>query len=135
MGHPLHLRCVTAIRAIGMWPTCRCERRSLARPTEIAGEGLAPALPSPSRFSDATTMAYAEVEKALATRAAYASDWRDFAAWCASKGATSLPGTWALSPPICPGLLIAAANRPPSAAVPSRWLPAHDGWPRAADQR
>ena len=37
------------------------------------------------------TMAYAEAEKALATRSAYASDWRDFAAWCALSGATALP--------------------------------------------
>jgi site-specific recombinase XerD len=37
------------------------------------------------------TMAYAEAEKAAATRAAYASDWRDFAAWCATRGATPLP--------------------------------------------
>ena len=37
------------------------------------------------------TMAYAEAEKALATREAYASDWRDFTAWCASRGATALP--------------------------------------------
>ena len=37
------------------------------------------------------TMAYAEAEKAPATRAAYASDWRDFAAWCAARGATPLP--------------------------------------------
>jgi integrase len=37
------------------------------------------------------TIGYAEAEKALATRAAYASDWRDFAAWCASRGATALP--------------------------------------------
>ena len=37
------------------------------------------------------TMAYAEAEKALATREAYASDWRDFAAWCALRGATALP--------------------------------------------
>jgi site-specific recombinase XerD len=36
-------------------------------------------------------MAYAEAEKALATRQAYASDWPDFADWCASRGATSLP--------------------------------------------
>ena len=36
-------------------------------------------------------MGYAAAEKALATRAAYASDWRDFAAWCASRGATALP--------------------------------------------
>jgi site-specific recombinase XerD len=37
------------------------------------------------------TMAYAEAEKAPATREAYASDWRDFALWCAAKGATPLP--------------------------------------------
>ena len=37
------------------------------------------------------TMAYAEAEKAPATREAYASDWRDFAAWCASRGAAALP--------------------------------------------
>ena len=36
-------------------------------------------------------MAYAEAEKSAATRAAYASDWRDFTAWCASRGATALP--------------------------------------------
>jgi hypothetical protein len=36
------------------------------------------------------TMAYAEAEKALATRSAYVSDWRDFAAWCALRGATTL---------------------------------------------
>jgi hypothetical protein len=37
------------------------------------------------------TMAYAEAEKAPATREAYASDWRDFAAWCALRGTTALP--------------------------------------------
>jgi site-specific recombinase XerD len=37
------------------------------------------------------TMAYAAAEKAPATREAYASDWRDFAAWCAQRGATQLP--------------------------------------------
>jgi hypothetical protein len=37
------------------------------------------------------TMAYAEAEKAPATRAAYASDWRDFAVWCLARGAASLP--------------------------------------------
>jgi site-specific recombinase XerD len=37
------------------------------------------------------TMAYAAAEKAQATRAAYASDWRDFAAWCAARGASPLP--------------------------------------------
>jgi hypothetical protein len=34
---------------------------------------------------------FAEAEKAPATRAAYASDWRDFAAWCVLRGATALP--------------------------------------------
>jgi site-specific recombinase XerD len=37
------------------------------------------------------TMAFAAAEKSAATRAAYASDWRDFAAWCAARGATPLP--------------------------------------------
>jgi site-specific recombinase XerD len=37
------------------------------------------------------TMAYAEAEKAQATRAAYTSDWRDFPIWCLARGATPLP--------------------------------------------
>jgi site-specific recombinase XerD len=37
------------------------------------------------------TMAYAEAEKAAATRAAYAADWREFAVWCLARGATPLP--------------------------------------------
>ena len=53
---------------------------------------LGPALPGALTTAEIdATMAYAEAEKALATRAAYASDWRDFAAWCASRGATALP--------------------------------------------
>ena len=53
---------------------------------------LGPALPGALSTAEIdATMAYAEAEKALATRAAYASDWRDFAAWCASRGATALP--------------------------------------------
>ena len=35
------------------------------------------------------TLLFAEAEKA-ATRAAYATDWRDFAAWRALRGATAL---------------------------------------------
>jgi site-specific recombinase XerD len=49
---------------------------------------------SPGALSTAeidATMAYAEAEKAAATRTAYASDWRDFAAWCAARAATPLP--------------------------------------------
>jgi integrase len=53
---------------------------------------LGPALPGSLTTAEIdATMAYAEAEKALATRTAYASDWRDFAAWCASRGATALP--------------------------------------------
>ena len=53
---------------------------------------LGPALPGALTTAEIdATMAYAEAEKALATREAYASDWRDFAAWCASRGATALP--------------------------------------------
>jgi site-specific recombinase XerD len=53
---------------------------------------LGPALPGNLTVAEIdATMAYAEAEKALATRQAYASDWRDFAAWCASRGATALP--------------------------------------------
>ena len=37
------------------------------------------------------TMGYAAAETAQATRRAYQSDWADFAAWCASRGATALP--------------------------------------------
>jgi len=37
--------------------------------------------------------AFAEAEKASATRAAYQSDWRIFTAWCAARGRAPLPAT------------------------------------------
>jgi site-specific recombinase XerD len=37
------------------------------------------------------TMAYAENEKSAATRAAYASDWSQFQAWCHARNASPLP--------------------------------------------
>jgi site-specific recombinase XerD len=55
---------------------------------------LDPALPAIGVLSEAevdATIAFAANEKAQATRKAYASDWRDFAAWCAQRGATALP--------------------------------------------
>jgi site-specific recombinase XerD len=53
---------------------------------------LGPALPGALTTAEIdATMAYAEAEKALATRAAYASDWRDFSVWCLARGATALP--------------------------------------------
>ena len=39
---------------------------------------------------------FAENAKAAASRRAYASDWQDFAAWCAARGATALPATPAM---------------------------------------
>ena len=61
---------------------------------------LGPALPGSLTTAEIdATMAYAEAEKAVATREAYASDWRDFAAWCASRGATPCRRTSASSPP------------------------------------
>jgi hypothetical protein len=54
------------------------------------GPALPGALTTPPRID--ATMGYAAAETAQATRQAYASDWRrDFAAWCASRGATALP--------------------------------------------
>ena len=80
---------------------------------------LGPALPGALTTAEIdATMAYAEAEKALATRAAYASDWRDFAAWCASRGATALPAHVASSPPTCPASPTAAARPAPSAGGP-----------------
>ena len=53
---------------------------------------LGPALPGALTAAEIDlAMAYAAAEKAPATRTAYASDWQDFAAWCASRGARALP--------------------------------------------
>ena len=53
---------------------------------------LGPLLPGALTTAEIdATMGYAEAETSVATRQAYASDWRDFAAWCASRGATALP--------------------------------------------
>jgi hypothetical protein len=62
---------------------------------------LGPALPGAITTAEIdATMRFAEAEKALATRAPYAaSDWRDFAAWCASRGATALGG-WKAKVPV-----------------------------------
>ena len=55
---------------------------------------LDPALPALGMLSEAevdATMAYAQAEKAAATRKAYASDWRDFSRWCGARLAATLP--------------------------------------------
>ena len=53
---------------------------------------LGPALPGALTTAEIdATMAYAENEKSAATRAAYASDWKDFSIWCLARGATPLP--------------------------------------------
>ena len=77
---------------------------------------LGPALPGTLTTAEVdATMAYAEAEKSVATRAAYASDWRDFAAWCASRGATALPAHVGIVAPTSPPWLIRGARRAPSA--------------------
>jgi site-specific recombinase XerD len=64
---------------------------------------LDPAAPSALTMADALTpleaevvLEFAENAKATASRRAYASDWQDFAAWCAARGATALPATPAM---------------------------------------
>ena len=55
---------------------------------------LDPAMPAIGMLSEAevdATMAYAQAEKAAATRKAYASDWRDFSRWCGARLAATLP--------------------------------------------
>jgi integrase len=55
--------------------------------------GSLPALGVLTEAEVDATMAYAAAEKAASTRKAYTADWRrrDFAAWCALRGATPLP--------------------------------------------
>ena len=64
---------------------------------------LDPAAPGALTTADALTpieaeavLEFAENAKAAASRRAYASDWQDFAAWCAARGATALPATPAM---------------------------------------
>jgi site-specific recombinase XerD len=53
--------------------------------------GSVPAIGTLTTDEMAATMAYAEAQHSAATLAAYASDWNQFAAWCASREATALP--------------------------------------------
>jgi integrase len=93
---------------------------------------LGPALPGALITAEIdATMAYAEAEKALATRAAYASDWRDFAAWCALRGATALPAHVG----IVAAYLSALADSGRKSSTIGRRAAAIDGQPRAADQQ
>ena len=80
-----------------------------------------PAMPAHGMLTEAevdATMAYAQAEKAASTRAAYASDWADFAAWCAHRGATALPAQQGIVAAYLSALAhsLAAGNRPTSAA-------------------
>jgi site-specific recombinase XerD len=52
---------------------------------------LSPAAGSLTTAEIDLAMHFAENEKSASTRKAYATDWRDFAAWCAARGATPLP--------------------------------------------
>jgi hypothetical protein len=64
------------------------------------------------------TIAYAEAEKALATREAYAFDWRDFTAWCASRGATALPAHMGIVAAYLSGLADTAVRPARSGVAP-----------------
>src|SRR5271165_6712792 len=80
---------------------------------------LGPTLPGALSTAEIdATMAYAEAEKALATRAAYASDWPTSPPGAPPGAPQPCQRTSASSPPICPGSLTAAARPPPSAGVP-----------------
>ena len=61
-------------------------------------------------------MAYAQAEKAAATRKAYASDWRDFSRWCGARLAATLPAHPASSPATSRTWRSKAARPAPSAA-------------------
>jgi integrase len=53
---------------------------------------LDPAMPGAVTHAEMERVAdYLLAEKAPATREAYASDWRDFSAWCESRGLATLP--------------------------------------------
>ena len=53
---------------------------------------LGPALPGALTTAQIeAAMAYAEAEKSEATRKADSADWKDFVAWCAERGAGTLP--------------------------------------------
>ena len=67
------------------------------------------------------TMAYAEAEKAPATRVAYASDWKDFAVWCLARGAVSLPAHQ--------GIVAAYLSSLADAGRKVEWPLDHDGAP------
>jgi len=67
------------------------------------------------------TMAYATAEKAASTRAAYASDWRDFAVWCHARAATPLPAHQGL-------VAASAGSAAPSAPPASRRRPPLPTW-------
>jgi hypothetical protein len=98
---------------------------------------LGPALPGALTTAEIDrTMEYADAEKAQATREAYASDWRDFAAWCASRAATALPAHQGIVAAYLSSL--ADSGRKASTigrrAAANR-LPPQDGRPRAADRQ
>jgi hypothetical protein len=64
------------------------------------------------------TMGYVAAEKALATREAYASDWKDFSVWCFARGPLRSPPMSALSRPTSPASPTAAARPAPSGVGP-----------------
>ena len=67
-------------------------------------------MPSPAKPAEialAAALAYAQGADAPETRRAYATDWRDFTAWCAKTGLDPLPA----APETIAAFLAAAAPR------------------------
>ena len=85
-------------------------------PADQPGDGLSlPALPKDDPlYSTAQAAAkYMRAAKAKATLRAYASDWRDFQAWCVANGLTSLPAT-----PSTVALYLTSLASPPEGVAP-----------------
>jgi hypothetical protein len=61
-----------------------CDTENALVPTPESG-------PKPLETAIAAAAEFIAASKADATRKAYASDWRDFAAWCADHGLVDLP--------------------------------------------
>jgi site-specific recombinase XerD len=63
---------------------------------EPAAAGVLTTANALTQLEAEAVLEFAENAKAPASRRAYASDFRDFAAWCAARGTTALPATPAM---------------------------------------
>jgi len=90
----------------------------LARIAPVAEAALRlPELPADDPLYETAQAAhqYMEAAKAAATRRAYDSDWRHFAAWCDQNGLASLPAT-----PSTVALYLTSLAKPPEGEKPRK---------------